>query len=302
MQQHTIAEKVSCTGIGLHSGAPVELTLHPARADHGIVFVRRGGGASTEIPARPGAVHSTQHATTLGVNGRTIGTVEHLLAALYGLHIDNVRIEVNGPEVPVMDGSASPFVYLLRSAGLYPQRRRRALLRIRRPVEVRAGERRIRIEPAKQLEIDYGIDFAHPVIGRQRLRLRRIDPASFERELAPARTFGFLDEVSVLWRSGLARGGSLDNTVVLDERRVVNPAGLRSPDEFVRHKALDLLGDLALLGLPVQGRVVVERGGHAVHQRLIAALLARPDAWQIEGGEQRHDTEARVAAASALMG
>jgi len=285
--QRTIAEKVTCTGIGLHTGAPVELALHPARAYSGVVFERTDTTHPTEIPARPDCVTSTQHATTVGRGGATIGTVEHLLAACYGLGVDNLRVEVRGPEIPVMDGSADPFVYLLRQAGLFEQSAPRRVLRVREPVEVRDGVRRIRVEPSRRLQVSYAVDFAHPTIGRQQMAGLALVNGTFESELSRARTFGFLHEVEALWRAGLARGGSLENTVVLDDAGVMNPEGLRWSDEFVRHKALDLLGDLALLGMPLVGHVHVERGGHALHQRLVAELARRADAWsELAVGQQ----------------
>ncbi len=280
--QRTIAEKISCTGIGLHSGAPVQMTLHPARTGTGVVFVRTDLAHPVEIPARPDSVTSTRNATTLGRGDATVGTVEHLLAALHGLHIDNVRIEVDGPEVPVMDGSAASFVFLIRAAGTFDQEVPRARLRIREAFELRDGERMIRVEPARGLRISYAVDYAHPAIGRQSLRGMRIDEDTFETEICRARTYGFLEEVEALWRSGLARGGNLDNTVVLDDSRVLNRDGLRWPDEFVRHKVLDLIGDLAMLGLPVDGHVIVERGGHALHQQLVAHLRDTPRASRVE--------------------
>jgi UDP-3-O-[3-hydroxymyristoyl] N-acetylglucosamine deacetylase len=290
VRQHTIAEKVSCTGIGLHGGAPVQLTLRPARADTGIVFVRTDRPQPVEIPARAAAVRSTRFATTLAHGEAAVGTVEHLLAAFYGLSIDNARVEVDGPELPVMDGSAASFVYLIRSAGIYRQRELRGELRVRRPIEVREGRRWIRVEPARRFQVSYAIDFAHPAIGRQQLSAMEIDPAWFEREISAARTFGFLDDVRALWGAGFARGGSLDNTVVLDEEQPVNPSGLRWPDEFVRHKVLDLFGDLALLGLRIRGHVHVERGGHAMHLRLVSTLLETPDAWRVgDAGGARVD-------------
>ena len=281
MRQRTIAEKISCTGIGLHSGAPVQLTLHPGRLGTGIVFVRSDGARTIEIPARADQVGSTRLATTLGANGAGVGTVEHVLAALYGLGIDNIRIELDGPEVPVMDGSAASFVFLIRAAGIFEQRGARRVLRVKRPLEVRDGERVARIEPARSFRITYQIDFQHPAIGRQSLSGFELREGSFERELCRARTFGFLHEVQALWRAGLGRGGSLDNTIVLDQRRVLNPEGLRMPDEFVRHKALDLLGDFALLGMPLEGHVRVVRGGHALHQKLMRALLDTPGAVEV---------------------
>ena len=300
LYQQTIAEKVSCTGIGLHSGAPVQLTLHPARADSGVVFVRTDCGNPVEIPARSHEVSSTALATTLGHGEASVGTVEHLMSALYGLGVDNVLVEIDGPELPVMDGSAAPFVYLLRSAGLFTQREPRRVLRVRRKIEIVDGERSISIEPAKDFRVSYAVDFEHAAIRRQQLTIAPLDADSFEREISAARTFGFLHEVEALWKAGFARGGSLENTVVLDDRKVVNPEGLRWDDEFVRHKVLDLFGDLALIGMPVQGHVRAERGGHALHQRLVAAILAEPDAWTVVDTSRRGRglSLSRLAAAS----
>ena len=285
--QRTIAEKISCTGIGLHSGQPVQLTLHPARAGSGVGFVRTDLPEPVEFPATHAAVTSTRLATTLGSGDASVGTVEHLLSALCGLGIDNVRVEVDGPEIPVMDGSAASFVFLIRAAGIFDQGVPRRTLRVRRALEIRDGDRTIRVEPGRGLRVSYSVDFAHPAIGRQQLRDLVIDDESFESEICRARTFGFLREVEALWRSGLARGGNLDNTVVMDEFRVLNRDGLRWPDEFVRHKMLDLLGDLALLGLPIEGHVIVERGGHALHQRLVRALLEQPSHYTVESSLPR---------------
>ncbi len=282
MSQRTIAEKISCTGIGLHSGKPVQVTLHPARAHSGIVFVRTDLPHPVEIPARFDAVASTRFATTLGRGDATLGTVEHLLSALVGLGIDNVRIDVDGPEVPVMDGSAASFVYLIRTAGIFDQRSERRVMRIKKPVEVRDGDRAIRVEPGRGLRVSYTVDYGHPAIGRQRRQFELSDRV-YEREIARARTFGFLRDVEALWRTGLARGGNLENTVVLDDSRVLNNEGLRWPDEFVRHKVLDLLGDLALIGMPLRGHIVVERGGHALHLELVRKLMASREAWLVEG-------------------
>jgi UDP-3-O-[3-hydroxymyristoyl] N-acetylglucosamine deacetylase len=261
--------------------------MYPARANSGIVFVRTDRPEPVEIPARPTAVKTTQFATTLGNGDATVATVEHLLAALYGLGIDNIRIGVDGPELPVLDGSAASFVYMIRSAGIYTQREPRSVLRLRRPLEVRNGERWIRIEPARRFRISYAVEFEHRAIGRQEFEVDSFDADWFERELSRARTFGFLHEVGALWRAGFARGASLHNTVVLGGDGVVNPEGLRWSDEFVRHKVLDLFGDLALLGLPIQGHVRVERGGHAVHLSLISAILENPDAWRIHHANGR---------------
>ncbi|HKJ23922.1 MAG TPA: UDP-3-O-acyl-N-acetylglucosamine deacetylase [Myxococcota bacterium] len=273
MNQNTIAEKVSCTGVGLHSGAPVHLTLQPARAGTGIVFVRTDLATPVEIPARPEYVTDTRLATTLGRGEATVGTIEHLLAALHGLGIDNVRVELDGPEVPVMDGSAASFVFLVRVAGVFEQAAPRRTLRLHRTVEVRDGDRWARIEPGRGLRISYAVDFAHRAIGRQSIRGLTLTPESFETALCRARTFGFLRDVEALRRLGLALGGSLDNAVLLDDDAVMNRDGLRWPDEFVRHKALDLVGDLSLLGVPIEGHVRVHKGGHALHQALVGEVL-----------------------------
>jgi UDP-3-O-[3-hydroxymyristoyl] N-acetylglucosamine deacetylase len=282
MTQRTIAEKATCSGVGLHSGAAASVSLFPARPGSGIVFVRSDLGRDAEIPARRTALAATRLATTLGRGDATIGTVEHLLAAVTALGIDNLRIDVDGPEIPVMDGSAAPFVALLQAAGTFDQRVARRVIRIRRPISLRDGDRAIRVLPAPRLTLSYFVEYPHAAIGKQRIGALEIDAASFARELSRARTFGFLHEVEALRRGGLARGGSLDNTVVLDERGVLNPNGLRFSDEFVRHKALDLIGDLALLGMPLLGHIEVERGGHALHQQLVERILATPEAWAIE--------------------
>lgn len=276
-KQQTLAEKVTCRGKGLHSGANVSLTLRPGRANTGVTFVRTDLGG-VEIPARPASVCSMYRATTLGGGKESVATVEHLLGALYALEVDNVRVEVDGPEIPVLDGSAAPFVELIRTAGVFQQAELRPRLRILEPVEVVDGDRRIRVEPCEDFAIRYMIEFAHPAIRRQEFALDSVTAESFEHELARARTFGFLDEVAALREVGLGRGGDLDNTVVLDDSRVINPGGLRFADEFVRHKALDLVGDLALLGVGIEGLVSVERGGHALHQRLVSAILSQPSA------------------------
>jgi UDP-3-O-[3-hydroxymyristoyl] N-acetylglucosamine deacetylase len=288
VKQRTIAETVSCIGTGLHSGRLVQMTLRPAPIDSGIVFARTDRAHRTLIRTTPSAVRSTWRATTIGCGEVTIGTVEHLLSAFYGLRVDNAVVEVDGPELPAMDGSAAPFVYLLRSAGIAKQAAQRRVLRIRRPLEVREANRSIRLEPARSFRVQYAVDFDHPVIGRQVFRVDSPDGDHYEREISAARTFGFLHEVHALRKAGLSHGGSLENTIVLDAREVMNPDGLRWPDEFVRHKVLDLYGDLAVLGMPIQGRIKVERGGHALHQKLVAAIVDHPEAWSI------HDPGSRV--------
>ena len=301
MQQSTIARSVTFRGTGLHSGKPAELALCPAAADTGLVFVLLGAapdGGDVEIPALASFVLSTSRATTLAAPARStspngssrlldadssdpgrtrISTVEHLLAALFAFGIDNVRIEVQGSEIPVMDGSAAPFVKQIRSAGREGQNVPRREFTLVEPFEIRDGDRWIRIEPADALRISYAIDFAHPCIGRQSLEIASFDENIFERDLAGARTFGFAREVEALHSAGLARGGNFGNTIVLDETKVLNTDGLRWPDEFVRHKIIDLVGDLALLGASIHAHIRVEKGGHGLHHRLVQALLDRPE-------------------------
>jgi len=272
-RQRTIAERVSCVGTGLHSGEHAQFTLQPAHEDSGIVFAKRSGGRQQLIPATIASVVSSDHATTLASpEGATVATVEHLLSVLYAFEIDNVRIELEGPELPVLDGSALPFVELVREAGVAPQHAQRSWLVVEEKIRIEEGDCSIEIEPHEGFSCDYRIDFDHPAIGQQRIELPTLDAEVFCRELADARTFATLGEVHALWKAGLAQGGSLANTILLDDSGVLNASGLRRPDEFVRHKALDLLGDLALLGRRVLGRVRVVRGGHALHHALVRRL------------------------------
>ena len=251
------------------------MRLLPAPEDAGIGFVCTTDGRRVEIPARPESLVSSPRATCLARDGASVATVEHLLAALYGLGIDNLRAELEGPELPALDGSAAPWVELLRRAGVHDQGAARRSLALDRSIELREGERWIRAEPCSGFAVRYAIDYAHPAVGRQELSIDGDDPDRFAREIAPARTFGFASELRDLQEAGLARGGSLASAILLDERGVVNPEGLRFPDELVRHKLLDLFGDLALLGSRLRARIHVERGGHRLHHALIAKLLAR---------------------------
>lgn len=276
-RQHTLAGEIRCAGKGLHSGRDVELTLHPGAPNSGVVFVRTDLGG-LEIAAAPSSVVSIHRATTLGGGKASIATVEHLLAALCALGVDNARIELDAPEVPVLDGSSAPFAALLREVGLVAQSEKRSRLRLLRPVEIVDGERTIRAIPCDRFRLQYEIDFSHPLIRHQKIEIDSVGADSFERELAAARTFGFLEEVEALREAGLGLGGDLTNTVVLDAERVLNPSGLRWPDEFVRHKALDLIGDMALLGAALELEIQVVRGGHALHQRLVNELLSQPEA------------------------
>jgi UDP-3-O-[3-hydroxymyristoyl] N-acetylglucosamine deacetylase len=272
--RRTLRREVACTGIGLHSGKPVRLRLLPAPAEHGIRFARTDVGV--EIPATLAHIGSQDHATTLRLAGVSIGTVEHLLAALSGLGVDDVRVEVDGPEIPVLDGSAAPFVILLHEAGLRPLAVPRVHLKILAPVEVVHGSKGARLSPADHFEVAYSIGFDHPLLRHQALSLR-LTPRTFAEAIAPARTFGFLREVEMLRKSGLALGGSLENAVVIGETGVLNNK-LRFEDEFVRHKILDAVGDLALLGHPVLGRLEATRAGHTLHAAVAQKLLATPGA------------------------
>jgi UDP-3-O-[3-hydroxymyristoyl] N-acetylglucosamine deacetylase len=287
--EHTLAGTVRCTGIGLHSGKPVELVLRPASPGTGVLFVRTDLEPPARFPARPEWVVDTTLATTLGNGHGRLSTVENLLAALRGLGIDNCTAEVSGPELPIMDGSSAPFVYLIREAGIRAQRRMRRRLVVRRPIEVRDGNRSVRVIPSRHFKLSVLIDYPHPAIGRHGLEAVRLSPDRFAREIAPARTFGFLEDVQRMQEHGLALGGSLQNAVVLDKRRVLNREGLRFPDEFVRHKLLDLLGDLALMGLPIQGHVKATRSGHTLHHALLAEIRANPGCWTVETPESARE-------------
>lgn len=286
-KQQTIRNAVSCSGVGLHTGEPVAMTLRPSRPDTGIVFLlRNGGGRPTSLTASIKNLVPTELCTALSsANGRQVKTVEHVLAALAALEIDNIVIEVNGSELPVEDGSAAPFVRLVNSAGIISQGRRQPYLKITQPIEVVEGGRRVKIEPSSTPRITYSIQYEHPLIKQQTYEYE-CSPAAFEQEIAHARTFGFLHEVEALWSRGLAKGGTLENTVVLSEAGVVNESGLRCPDEFVRHKILDLIGDLALLGVPFIGHIVADRSGHALHTRLVERILEESDKWVLLNREE----------------
>jgi UDP-3-O-[3-hydroxymyristoyl] N-acetylglucosamine deacetylase len=273
-RQKTIARPVAISGVGIHSGRPVRLRLHPAPEDSGVVFRRTDSGV--EIPALSTAVSSVELATTLGRDDVTISTVEHLLAAVRAGDVDNLFVDLNGPEVPILDGSALPFLHLLKAAGLRVQEAQRRILAVTAPLTVELGARRIRISPYPGLRITYAIDFAHPAIGLQEIDLV-VDRDSFARELAPARTFALQEDVEQLHRRGLGLGGDLDNCVVFSSRGPNN--ALRFADEPVRHKALDAVGDLSLTGSPLWAHVEIERGGHLLHYALLEALRERPDCW-----------------------
>ena len=277
-RQATIAAPVEVDGIGLHSGDSVQVRLRPAPERTGIVFLRADLAGRPHVPALFQHVVDTTLATTLACGSASVATVEHLVAALVASRIDNVLVDVHGPELPVLDGSARPWMELLGEAGRAEQVAHAARIVVRRRVEVVSGERRASLVPSSGFEVAATIDFPHPLIGRQSLGLA-LENGEFGRELAWARTFGFAHEVDALRRAGLARGGSLDNAVVYGDAGVMNPEGLRAPDEPVRHKLLDLVGDLGLLGARLQGRLEAVRPGHGITLALLRALLADPDAY-----------------------
>lgn len=270
--KQTLRRSVSLTGIGLHTGVSVTLTLRPAAPRTGIIFQRTDLN-HFEIAATRQHVARVSYATTLMRKGVLISTVEHLLSALYALEVTDIIVELNAMEVPILDGSADPFVRMIDQAGLRPIDYPCDYLRITKPIEIQQGNKFIAAYPDDGLRVTYEIDFSHPLIGRQRLEME-ITPGTFRRAIAPARTFGFYDEIQELIRSGLIRGGSLDNAIVLDKTGLMNPSGgLRFPDEFVRHKILDLIGDICLVGCPLLGHLVVTRGGHALHAALASRIL-----------------------------
>jgi UDP-3-O-[3-hydroxymyristoyl] N-acetylglucosamine deacetylase len=276
--QRTLKRSISCAGIGLHSGKKVNLSLKPAAANTGIRF-RRTDLGGLEIPASATHVGAVAYATQLKSGEATVETVEHLLAALASARIDNAIIELNTREVPIMDGSSAPFVYLLQEAGVKVLGEPRQYLKIMRPVTLSKGDKQIALYPADQFKVTYTIGFDHPLL-RHQSRAITVTEHSFAEEIAPARTFTFLKEVEMLRQNGLALGGSLDNAIVIGDTGVLN-SSLRFEDEFVRHKILDLIGDLSLVGHPVVAHAVVHRGGHALHTAMASQLLAETDAWQL---------------------
>ncbi len=280
--QHTVAAPVMFSGVGIHSGRTVIVEVRPAVVGAGIAFLRTDELARDPlIPAVADRVSETRLGTTVAnAAGISVATVEHLMAALAGLEIDNAVIAIDGPEAPIMDGSAAPFVRALEAAGRRPQGARRQFIEILETVEAAEGDKHARLLPAHGFEMAFEIAFDDAAIGRQSLDLR-LDRTAFRRELADCRTFGFRHEVDALHAAGLARGGSLDNVVVIDGGAVLNAEGLRRPDEFVRHKMLDALGDLYLLGAPIIGRYEGRYSGHALNNALARAVLARPQAWRL---------------------
>ncbi len=281
LKQRTLKKQISATGVGLHNGEKVTLTLKPAAIDTGIVFKRADLPGAPTIQAQPDAVRDTRMCSALEHNGARVSTVEHLMSALAGLGVDNVMIEVTASEIPIMDGSAGPFIYLLQQAGVVEQPSAKKFIRIKKLVEVKEGDKWVKFEPYHGFKMDFTIDFAHPVFENSGSNVK-IDfkDNSYIKEISRARTFGFMHEVEYLRANGLARGGSLDNAIVLDEYRILNRDGLRYEDEFAKHKVLDAIGDLYMLGHPLLGAFTAYKSGHALNNALLIALLADADAWE----------------------
>lgn len=281
-RQTTIAREVELTGTGVHSGAPVSVVLHPAEADTGLVFiVTKRGRVVAEIPAHVSNVENLTLCTVIGDHaGVTVSTVEHLLAALRGLSVDNCVVEIDSKEVPIMDGSSSPFVEAIDDVGLRDLAAPRKFIKVLKPIRVEEGNCWGEMTPHSGFHLDVEIDFETPVIGRQRLAFE-MSPGIFRNELSRARTFGFMSDVERLWKAGLALGANLTNTVAIGEDRVMNREGLRDPLEFVRHKMLDAVGDLSLAGHPILGAFRSVRGGHRLNSRVVQALLADVTAWTL---------------------
>jgi UDP-3-O-[3-hydroxymyristoyl] N-acetylglucosamine deacetylase len=272
---------VQATGVGLHTGEKVYMTLRPAPANSGIVFRRVDLPRPVDIPAEAHAVHDTRLSTCLEANGARVATVEHLMSALAGLGIDNAIVELSSPELPIMDGSAGTFVFLLQSAGILEQSAAKKFIRIKKIVEVKDGDKWVRFEPFDGYKLSFTINFAHPVIANTKQSVTiNLGTQSYVKEVSRARTFGFMHEVEYMRSQGLGLGGSLDNAIVMDDYRVINPDGLRFEDEFVKHKMLDAIGDLYLLGHPLIGAFSGYKSGHALNNALCRALLADESAWE----------------------
>ncbi len=277
--QQTIAASVHCSGIGLHSGKKVNLIIRPAPVNHGIKFLR------TDLPHKPiisahfRNVVDTSLATTLGSDGVIVSTVEHLMATFAGMSIDNALVEMDAYEAPIMDGSAEPFTTMLQKAGIRQQSGKRYTFVVRKPIEMEDGDKKVGLYPSDNLKITYTIDFDHPLVRRQSFTISLTD-GLFEKEISRARTFGFLHEVNYLKQNGFAKGGSLDNAVVIDHDRILNSEGLRYEDEFVRHKVLDCIGDLSLLGMPFVGHIVAYRSGHALNHALLTKFIDQRSCWE----------------------
>lgn len=281
IRQHTLKNNVHATGVGLHTGTKVNMTLRPAAPNTGVVFRRLDLPDAADIAVNAEQVGDTRLCSTLTNGTASVATVEHLMSALAGLGVDNVWVDLDGPEIPIMDGSAASFVFLLQSVGLVEQAAARRFIRIKHPIEVVEGDKRVKFEPFDGFKIEFTIDFRHPVFEKSSQTIS-LDFAhtSYAKEISRARTFGFMQEVEWLRANGLALGGSLDNAIVMDEFRVLNNDGLRYTDEFVKHKVLDAIGDLYLIGHPIIGAFYAHKSGHALNNRLLRSLLSEKSAWE----------------------
>ena len=290
IRQRTLRNSIKATGVGLHTGEKVLLTLSPAPVDTGIVFRRTDLNPVAEIPARADLVGETTLSTCLIYNDARVSTIEHLLSAMAGLGVDNAYVDVTAPEIPIMDGSAAPFVFLLQSAGLAEQHAPKKFIRVKREVTVTDGDKSATFLPLEGFKISFGIDFDHPVF-RHRAATTEIDfsTTSFVREISRARTFGFVEEIEYLRSKGLARGGSMDNAIVIDDYKVLNNDGLRYEDEFVKHKVLDAIGDLYLLGYSLIGEYQAFKSGHALNNQALRTLISQKDAWEMVTFEDLDD-------------
>lgn len=293
VKQRTLKDSVSVTGVGLHSGEKVTLGLRPAPVNTGIVFRRVDVKPVEEICARAERVHDTRLSTCMEQNGVRVATIEHLMSALAGLGIDNAYVDLDSAEVPIMDGSAGTFIFLLQSAGIVEQSAAKKFIRVKKTVEVRQGDKWVRFEPHHGYKLTFTINFAHPVFANTRQHVTvDLGEHSYIRDISRARTFGFMQDVENMRAQGLALGGSLDNAIVMDDYRVLNPDGLRFEDEFVKHKVLDAIGDLYLLGHPLIGAFSGYKSGHALNNALLRALLADEQAWEFVTFDSEEDAPA----------
>lgn len=276
--QRTLAKSVSCYGIGVHSGKKVHLSIHPAPINHGIKFKRTDLSDGRSIPALFNRVVDTSLATVIGQDGCIVSTIEHLMATFSGLSIDNALVELDSYELPIMDGSAGPFTKLVKNAGFKDQNAPRFYFIVKEPIILEENGKSVAIYPGLERRISYTIAFNHPLVQTQSFSIK-LTGNDFENEIAPARTFGFFHEIEYLKKYGLARGGSLENAVVVDKDKILNPGGLRYPDEFVRHKILDCIGDFSLLGMPIMGHIKVFKSGHEFNHQFLKEFLTRKDSW-----------------------
>ncbi|MGB7543186.1 MAG: UDP-3-O-acyl-N-acetylglucosamine deacetylase [Burkholderiales bacterium] len=300
-KQRTLKSTIRATGVGLHTGEKVAMTLRPAQPDTGIVFRRIDLPVPVDLPADAFKVTDTRLCSTLEADGVKVATVEHLMSAFAGLGIDNAYVDLTGSEVPIMDGSAAPFVFLIQSAGIEQQPARKRFFRIKRGVEVKDGDKWARLEPYSGFKLSFSVVYDHPVFEKS-AQFAAVDfsETSYVKEVARARTYGFTQDVEALLNQGLIRGGSLDNAIVMDEYRVLNAEGLRYGDEFVKHKLLDAIGDLYLIGHPLIGAFSAYKSGHALNNRLLRETLAIKDAWELVSFEREEDAPAALVRLFAL--